>query len=187
MAEAEKRIGNEEDIRSFIDRVASEVHGACPAPASLGVIGIRSRGQHLARRLCERVSALCGGAEIPLGVLDITLYRDDLHEVAQQPVVRETDLPFDVTGRFLVLVDDVIFTGRTVRAAIDQIIDFGRPRVIKLAALVDRGSRELPIQPDFVGKSMKLEPRQDVQVRLREADGKDEVVLIENDKRTKSA
>jgi pyrimidine operon attenuation protein/uracil phosphoribosyltransferase len=179
MAEKEKRIGDEKEIRAFTERVAEEVTALCPDAGLLAFVGIRSRGQHLAQRLCERATALAGGKPIPMGILDITLYRDDLDEIAQQPVVRETDLPFDVTGRFLVLVDDVIFTGRTVRAAIDQIIDFGRPRVIKLAALVDRGRRELPIQPDFVGQTMHLEPHQDVQVHLREVDGKDEVVLIE--------
>ncbi|MHC4600968.1 MAG: bifunctional pyr operon transcriptional regulator/uracil phosphoribosyltransferase PyrR [Planctomycetota bacterium] len=186
MAEKEQRIGDEKAIHAFIDRVAEEVTALCADPERLAFVGIRSRGQYLAQRLCERASALAGGRPIPVGILDITLYRDDLDEIAQQPIVRRTDLPFDITGRFLVLVDDVIFTGRTVRAAIDLIIDFGRPQVIKLAALVDRGRRELPIQPDFVGQTMQLEPHQDVQVHLREVDGKDEVVLIENRKASKA-
>jgi pyrimidine operon attenuation protein / uracil phosphoribosyltransferase len=142
-------------------------------------VGIRSRGVHLAQRIRDRATALRGGEPVSMGALDITLYRDDLDEIAAQPIVRKTDLPFDVKGRFLILVDDVLFTGRTVRAALDQIIDFGRPKVIKLAVLVDRGNRELPIQADFIGKVVTARPGEDVRVRLLEEDGADEVVLAE--------
>jgi pyrimidine operon attenuation protein/uracil phosphoribosyltransferase len=160
--------------------VAEEVSQLSHDPADLAFVGIRRRGVHLAERLRDRVSARLKDADIPLGALDITLYRDDLDEIAAQPVVRQTDLPFNVTGRYMVLVDDVLFTGRTIRAALDQIIDFGRPKLIKLAVLVDRGHRELPIQADFVGLRIESEPGEDVEVRVREVDGKDEVVLIES-------
>jgi pyrimidine operon attenuation protein/uracil phosphoribosyltransferase len=178
MGDSERRICSQDEIREFLERVATAILDLCPDPSQLAFIGIRSRGVHLARRLRDRVASLKGDAEIPLGAVDITLYRDDLDEIAPQPVVRQTDLPFNVTGRFLVLVDDVLFTGRTARAALDQLIDFGRPRVVKLVVLVDRGNRELPIQPDFVGKTIETHAGEDVEVRVQERDGRDEVVLL---------
>ncbi|MCU0722551.1 MAG: bifunctional pyr operon transcriptional regulator/uracil phosphoribosyltransferase PyrR [Planctomycetes bacterium] len=178
MGKATQRILGEAEIRDFVETVARKSLEQCPDPALLAFVGIRSRGVHLAQRIRDRASALRGAA-VPIGALDITLYRDDLDEVAAQPVVRKTDLPFDIRGRFLVLVDDVLFTGRTVRAALDQLIDFGRPKAIRLAVLVDRGNRELPVQADFVGKSVPTRPGQDVQVRLREEDGADEVLLAD--------
>jgi pyrimidine operon attenuation protein/uracil phosphoribosyltransferase len=144
----------------------------------LALVGIRTRGVPLARRLAARIQERSGN-EVPVGVLDITLYRDDLTDIASQPVVRETVLPFPVDGRRIVLVDDVLFTGRTVRAALDQLIDFGRPRRIELMVLVDRGWRELPIKPDYVGKEVETTREQMVDVRLQEEDGRDEVVLME--------
>jgi pyrimidine operon attenuation protein/uracil phosphoribosyltransferase len=144
----------------------------------LALVGIRTRGVPLARRLAARIQERSGN-EVPVGVLDITLYRDDLTDIASQPVVRETVLPFPVDGRRIVLVDDVLFTGRTVRAALDQLIDFGRPRRIELMVLVDRGWRELPIKPDYVGKEVETTREQMVDVRLQEEDGRDEVVLLE--------
>jgi pyrimidine operon attenuation protein/uracil phosphoribosyltransferase len=144
----------------------------------LALVGIRNRGVPLARRLAARIRERSGN-EVPVGVLDITLYRDDLTDIASQPVVRETVLPFPVGGRRIVLVDDVLFTGRTVRAALDQLIDFGRPRRIELLVLVDRGWRELPIMPDYIGKEVETTREQTVDVRLQEEDGRDEVVLLE--------
>jgi len=141
-------------------------------------VGIRTRGVPLARRLAARVRDR-SGIEIPVGVLDITLYRDDLTDIASQPVVRDTVLPFGVDGRRIVLVDDVLYTGRTVRAALDQLIDFGRPRRIELMVLVDRGCRELPIQADYVGKQIETTRKQMVEVRLKEEDGRKKVVLRE--------
>jgi pyrimidine operon attenuation protein/uracil phosphoribosyltransferase len=117
--------------------------------------------------------------EVPLGVLDITLYRDDLSAVAKQPVVRETQIQFDLDGKDILLVDDVLFTGRTIRAALSELVDFGRPRSIKLLALVDRDHRELPIQPDFTGKFIKTTDNQFIEVRLKEVDGEDKILLVE--------
>jgi pyrimidine operon attenuation protein/uracil phosphoribosyltransferase len=144
----------------------------------LALVGIRNRGVPLARRLAARIRERTGN-EVKVGVLDITLYRDDLTDIASQPVVRETVLPFPVDGRRIVLVDDVLYTGRTVRAALDQLIDFGRPRRIELMVLVDRGWRELPITADYVGKTVEATREQTVDVHLQEEDGRDEVVLLE--------
>jgi pyrimidine operon attenuation protein/uracil phosphoribosyltransferase len=178
MGKTSTRICGAEEIRDFVETVARRSLEQCPDASLLAFVGIRSRGVHLAQRIRDRVAA-SRGASVPLGALDITLYRDDLDEIAAQPVVRKTELPFDVRGRYLVLVDDVLFTGRTVRAALDQIIDFGRPKAIRLAVLVDRGDRELPIQADFAGKTVTVRPGQDVQVRLSEEDGADEVILAD--------
>lgn len=142
------------------------------------VVGIRAKGEPLARRLARKLSELTG-TEVPVGVMDITLYRDDLSEIAHNPVVRGTDLPVAVDGKRVILVDDVLFTGRTVRAAMDQIVDFGRPASIELAVLVDRGGRELPIAPDYVGFRQEVPENRLVDVRLVEAgDPRDEVVLV---------
>lgn len=140
------------------------------------VVGIRTHGVDLARRLCATLAAVEGGEPPPLGELDITLYRDDALS-RPAPEVRPTRMPFDVEGKVIVLVDDVLFTGRTVRAAIDALMDFGRPRKIQLAVLVDRGHRELPIQADYVGKIVETRREESLRLRLREREGKDVVVL----------
>jgi pyrimidine operon attenuation protein/uracil phosphoribosyltransferase len=142
----------------------------------LAIIGIRSRGVPLANRLARELHALTG-MSVPTGALDITLYRDDLMRsaVGPQPVVRRTEIPFSIDDRLILLVDDVLYTGRTIRAALDALIDFGRPRAIQLVALVDRGHRELPIRADYVGRNIPTSPQQSVQVRLVELDGRDEV------------
>jgi pyrimidine operon attenuation protein/uracil phosphoribosyltransferase len=132
----------------------------------------------LAQRIAARLRAI-EGAQVPVGALDITLYRDDLGSRAEAPVLRGTDIPFPVAGRTVVLMDDVLYTGRTIRAALDAIIDLGRPRSIQLAVLVDRGHRELPIRPDYVGKNLPTARREVVQVLLREHDGQDRVVIQE--------
>jgi len=164
-------------IDEALSRMAREV-ARREGSERLALVGIRSRGVPLSLRLAERISALTG-ASVPVGILDITLYRDDLTDIASQPVVRETRLPFRVNGRRIVLVDDVLFTGRTVRAAIDQLIDFGRPQRIELLVLVDRGGRELPIQADYVGLAARVPLGQMVQVYLTEEDGRDQVVLLQ--------
>jgi pyrimidine operon attenuation protein / uracil phosphoribosyltransferase len=147
----------------------------------IALVGIRTRGVPLARRISRSLHEI-NGDEVPTGALDITLYRDDLmrHPVGPQPLVRRTEIPFSIDDRKILLVDDVLYTGRTIRAALDALIDFGRPRAIQLVVLVDRGHRELPIKADYVGKNLPTSSKQSVQVRLQEIDGRDEV-LIEGD------
>ena len=141
-------------------------------------MGIRARGDLIATRLREAIRRN-EGADLPLGSLDITLYRDDLTRIGSAPVVRESIIPFSVDGKVVVLVDDVLFTGRTIRAAMDALVDYGRPRAIRLAVLIDRGHRELPIRADFVGKNVPTAITDDVRVQLVETGGKDEVELVQ--------
>ncbi len=161
-----------------LTRIAHEIVERNRTLDDLALVGIRSRGEHLARRLAEQLQQITGRA-VPTGALDITLYRDDLmrHAVGPQPLVRSTDIPFSIDDRILLLVDDVLYTGRTVRAALDALIDFGRPQAIQLVVLVDRGHRELPIKADYVGKNLPTSRGESVQVRLEEVDGDDEVVI----------
>jgi len=160
-----------------LSRIAHEILERHPDAKSLALVGIRSRGVPLARRLA-RLIAEAAGAEPAVGALDIALYRDDFTSLAAQPITKGSDILFSIEGRTVVLVDDVLFTGRTVRAALDQLIDFGRPARIELAVLVDRGHRELPIRADYVGRSLSTSRDEQVQVWVREEDGKDEVVLM---------
>jgi pyrimidine operon attenuation protein/uracil phosphoribosyltransferase len=159
-------------------RIAHEILERHPDVKRLALVGVRSRGVPLARRLARLVGE-AAGAEPPVGALDIALYRDDFTSLAAQPITKGSDILFSIDGRTLVLVDDVLFTGRTVRAALDQLIDFGRPARIELAVLVDRGHRELPIRADYVGRALSTSRDEAVQVQVREEDGKDEVVLIQ--------
>lgn len=145
----------------------------------LAFIGIRRRGAPLA----ERLAAIVGGTKVPVGAIDITLYRDDLQMIAETPIVRGTDITFDINGRVIILVDDVIFTGRTVRAALSALLDYGRPQSIQLAVLVDRGGRELPIQPDFVGRRLKSDRNDLVDIFLKETDVKEGVFLTRRQRR----
>jgi pyrimidine operon attenuation protein/uracil phosphoribosyltransferase len=165
-------------IGRTITRIAHEIVERGRRLDEYALVGIRSRGVPIARRIADAVHDIAG-VQLPVGSLDITLYRDDLmrHPVGPQPVVRRTDIPFSIDDRRLLLVDDVLYTGRTVRAALDALIDFGRPRSIHLVVLVDRGHRELPIRADYVGKNLPTSPQESVQVRLRETDGIDEVVV----------
>src|SRR5688572_18636835 len=144
----------------------------------LALVGVRRRGVPLAKRLARQIKQITGD-DVPTGALDITLYRDDLmkNAVGPQPVVRRTEIPFSIDGRKILLVDDVLYTGRTTRAALDALIDFGRPKAIQLIVLVDRGHRELPIKADYVGKNLPTALDESVQVRLQEIDDRDEVVL----------
>jgi len=171
------QIMDAEKIRRTLTRVSHEIIEKNKGTENLALVGIRRRGVPLAQRLADNIKAIEGEA-VDLGVLDITLYRDDLSTLAQQPVVHKTEIPFSVEGKKLVLVDDVLFTGRTVRAALDAIIDLGRPASIQLAVLVDRGHRELPIRADYVGKNVPTSSKEVVSVRLQEID-KDEQVIIE--------
>ena len=159
-------------------RIAHEIVEKSGGTADLAFVGLRTRGVTLAQRLADRVAAI-EGVKPPVGALDITLYRDDLGLKASQPVVRGTEIPFDVTEKTVILVDDVLFTGRSIRAALDAIMDLGRPTAIHLAILVDRGHRELPIRPDYVGKNLPTSRRETVAVRLKEHDGEDRVVIEE--------
>lgn len=167
---------DEDMINRSLKRMAHEILEQNRGAESLLVVGIQTRGVNLAERLVRFIGEIEGSA-VPTGKLDITLYRDDLRHTAVQPVVRSTDLPPDITGKTVILVDDVLYTGRTVRAALDALIDFGRPAAIRLAVLVDRGHRELPVRADFTGKVVSTAKEEQVVVRVKEADGKDEVVL----------
>jgi len=165
-------------IDRVLSRIVHEILERTKGSQNLALVGIRTRGAYLAERLAKKFREI-ESLNLQVGVLDITLYRDDLSSVAHQPIVKPTQLPFDVKGKIIVLVDDVLFTGRTVRAAIDEIIDFGRPQAIQLAVLVDRGHRELPIQADYVGKTVPTSKREEVRVLLVETDGTDQVSIEE--------
>jgi pyrimidine operon attenuation protein/uracil phosphoribosyltransferase len=162
-------------------RIAHEIVERNRGIEELALVGIRTRGAPLARRLAHAIGSI-GGHEVPTGTLDITLYRDDLmrHPVGPQPLVRRTEIPFSIDDRRILLVDDVLYTGRTIRAALDALIDFGRPKLIQLIVLVDRGHRELPIKADYVGKNLPTSLSQSVQVHLTEIDGRDEVEIRES-------
>ena len=170
-------------IGRTLTRIAHEVVERNKGVGSLAIVGVRTRGVHIARRLATSLMEIAG-EEVPTGSLDITLYRDDLmrHAVGPQPLVRRTEIPFSIDDRKILLVDDVLYTGRTVRAALDALIDFGRPRSIQLVVLVDRGHRELPVKADYVGKNLPTSLEESVQVRLQESDGLDEVVVQEEER-----
>lgn len=156
--------------------LAAHLHRDFPNDPGLVILGIKTRGVYLAERLLRQMEA-AHGQKAAMGMLDITLYRDDLSTLGAQPVVGKTTVDFDITGKKIVLVDDVVYTGRTIRAALDEIVDFGRPKLIRLLALVDRGLREYPIQPDYCGIRIETASSQVVQVRLKEVDQEDRVVL----------
>ena len=161
-----------------LSRMAHEILERHPDIRGTVLVGVRTRGVPLARRLAARMKE-ASGFEPPVGALDITLYRDDLTTVGPQPVLKGTDIPTSIDGRTVVLVDDVLFTGRTIRAAMDALMDLGRPHIIRLAVLVDRGHRELPIHADYAGRTLTTTREETVQVRLKEEDGDDRVVLLE--------
>jgi len=167
-----------ERLSRTLARMAHEILERHPDVRGTVLVGVRTRGVPLARRLAARLREATG-VEPPVGALDITLYRDDLTTVGPQPVLKGTDIPTSIDGRTVVLVDDVLFTGRTVRAALDELIDFGRPARIELAVLVDRGHRELPIHADYAGRTLTTTREEVVQVLLEEDDGQDRVVLLE--------
>ena len=169
---------DEPGIERALNRIAHEILERVVGTDGLALVGIRTRGVSLAQRIAERLQTI-DGARVPVGALDITLYRDDLGLKTEAPILRATEIPFSVAGRTIVLVDDVLYTGRTIRAALDAVMDLGRPRMIQLAVLIDRGHRELPIRPDYVGKNLPTSRREIVQVRLREHDGQDGVMIQE--------
>jgi pyrimidine operon attenuation protein/uracil phosphoribosyltransferase len=166
-----------EQMGKALTRIAHEILENRKPSDRLAVVGILTRGVLLAHRLAERLERV-GGRSLPCGVLDINLYRDDLSRIAYHPVLRKTEIPFELEGSDIVLVDDVLFTGRTIRAALEALVDLGRPASIQLAVLVDRGHRELPIRPDFVGKNVPTSRGEEIEVRLLESDGADEVLLL---------
>jgi pyrimidine operon attenuation protein/uracil phosphoribosyltransferase len=169
-----------DDLRRTLRRIAHEIAEKNPAPDALAIVGIHTRGALIARRLHASLAELTG-AEVPIGDVDISFYRDDVgaKSPAAQPVVHASHIDFDLAGRTVVLVDDVLFTGRTVRAAIDALFDYGRPQRVQLAVLCDRGHRELPIRPDYVGKNLPTGREQRVNVHLEELDGSDEVTIAD--------
>jgi pyrimidine operon attenuation protein / uracil phosphoribosyltransferase len=176
--EARARILSDGDVRRAVTRIAHEILERNKGAGELALVGIAARGDDLARRLAEELRRI-EGVEVPVGVLDITFYRDDIGMRAEAPEVHETRIDFDVTGRTVVLVDDVLYTGRTIRSALDALVDFGRPRAIQLAVLVDRGHRELPIRADYVGKNIPTRTDEQVRVKLQETDGEDAVEVGE--------
>ena len=164
-------------INRAIARIAHEILERNSGAESLVLIGILTRGAYLAKRIAAQIKEI-EGAEVPVGLLDINLYRDDVHSKLDQPIIQRTEILFDVVDRNIILVDDVLFTGRTIRAALDAIVDFGRPRSIQLAVLIDRGHRELPIRPDYVGKNIPTSRDDRVLVRLDEKDDREVVVAV---------
>lgn len=168
-----------EDIRHSLARIAHEIVERNRTTQNLVLVGMRTRGVPLARRLAANIEKF-ESSKIPVGALDISLYRDDLSSLDPQPAVQRTDIPVNIDGQNVVLVDDVLYTGRSTRAAMDALIDLGRPRSIQLAVLIDRGHRELPIRADYVGKNIPSSRHEDIQVQLEETDGVDGVVIAKN-------
>ena len=182
MAANERVVMDAQAIERALTRIAHEVLERNKGTDGIALVGIRSRGVHIAQRLRTKIEAI-EGVEVPTGIIDITLYRDDLSRSRQQPTVKGTDIGFGVDDKRVVLVDDVLFTGRTIRAALDALMDFGRPRDVQLVVLVDRGHRELPIRADYVGKNLPTAVHESVHVRLTESDGRDEVVIARAEER----
>jgi len=179
MRVVEKRqLLSSEEISRTLNRLAHEIVEKSGATGDLALIGVRRRGVPLAERL-SRIIRGFSGVEVPVGILDITLYRDDLSTVGPQPVVQSTEIPFAVDDRDLLVVDDVLYTGRTMRAAMNGLFDLGRPRRIRLCVMIDRGHRELPIEATFVGRSVQTSDTEIVEVRLKEVDNEERVMLVD--------
>jgi pyrimidine operon attenuation protein/uracil phosphoribosyltransferase len=181
-----KTIMGESEIRRALVRITHEIIEKNRGIKNLVLIGIKRRGDFIARRIADRIEKN-EGKKILIGALDITLYRDDLQLVSETPIIESTNIPFDLSKKMIILVDDVLYTGRTIRAAIEQILDFGRPKAIQLAVLVDRGHRELPIQADFVGKKVPTAKSEIVDVHIKELDEEDCVVIHHYKKAKKKA
>ena len=186
MAARSKDILDAKKMDRALTRITHEILEHNPEPDSLALVGILTRGAFLARRIADLIEKL-EGVRVPLGYMDISLYRDDVHSKLDQPVVQRTDILFSVTDKNIILIDDVLFTGRTVRAALDHIVDFGRPRTIQLAVLVDRGHRELPIKPDYVGVNIPTARDDRVVVEVREKEGEDRVYVLHAERRCAAA
>ncbi len=173
------------EIDLVLARISAEIVEKLSPEDEFAIIGIRRRGVHIAQRLCNKIEAILKHP-IPLGILDITLYRDDLTTVSNRPLLRETLIDFNIENLSLVLVDDVLYTGRTIRAALDGIVDLGRPKRVQLAVLIDRGGRELPIQADYVGKHVQTAENETVEVRLNEEDGEERALLLKKSRPPKA-
>ncbi len=171
---------NKDDFHKTLRRIAHQIIEGVPQVSKICLIGIQRRGVNLAYRLKRIIDSL-EKVDIPLGTIDITLYRDDLTAIGPNPEVRSTKIDFALDGKIVILVDDVLFTGRSARAALDALMDFGRPEAVKLVVLVDRGHRQLPIRADFIGKNIPTSLQEEVAVKVEEIDGKDEVVIWEKD------
>jgi len=180
MLKEKAEIVDADGLRRIVTRIAHEIVERNKGVEDLVVVGIRRRGVPIAQRIADRIAEFEGTRPV-LGSLDITLYRDDLSTVAHQPVVGSTDIPVDINGKNVVLVDDVLYTGRTIRAAMDALIDFGRPKSIQLAVVIDRGHRELPIRADYVGKNVPTSKKEVIGVKLIDVDGVDSVVIKEGE------
>jgi len=168
----------QDEINRAIIRISHEILENNKGSKDLAIIGIRTRGYFIAKRIAKSITTI-DGTDLPVGALDITLYRDDLSVISEQPVMHKTEIDFDIEGKHIILVDDVLYTGRTIRCALDALIDFGRPKGIQLAVLVDRGHRELPIRADYVGKNLPTSQKELVEVKLQEVDGEEDIVFIE--------
>lgn len=172
------KILDKESMAKTLERIAHEIIEKMKSLEDVAIVGIKNRGAHLGTRIADIIKKITGKRP-PVGALDITLYRDDLTQVAEQPVVHATEINFDIEDKKIILVDDVLYTGRTIRCALDALIDFGRPKQIQLAVLIDRGHKELPIRADYVGKNVPTSLMEIVEVKLAEVDGVDEVVICE--------
>ncbi len=177
---AKKTIMTRDDIRRTLARIAHEIIEQNKSTDHLILVGMRTRGVPLAKRLAANIEKF-ENMDVPVGALDFSLYRDDISSLDRQPVVQHTDIPDNIDGKSIVLVDDVLYTGRSTRAAMDALIDFGRPRQIQLAVLIDRGHREMPIRPDYIGKNIPSARHEEIQVHLVETDGVDEVAIASHD------
>lgn len=179
MAFKEKsKVLDKEAMRKTLIRIAHEIVEKNKEAKDICLIGIVKRGTYLAQRIAQTIKEITA-QEVPVGLLDINLYRDDLSLASEQPVIHKTEIDFDINDKIVILVDDVLYTGRTIRCALDALIDFGRPKVIRLAVLVDRGHREIPVRADYAGKNIPTSKKESVEVHLEEVDGKDEVVIME--------
>jgi pyrimidine operon attenuation protein/uracil phosphoribosyltransferase len=177
LPESNQQILDSRKIKRALTRIAHEILEQNVDIKSLAIIGIITRGAHLARRIAAIIKDI-EGVEVPVGLMDISLYRDDVHSKLDQPIVQRTDILFSVSDKNIILIDDVLFTGRTVRAALDQIVDFGRPRTIQLAVLVDRGHRQLPIKADYVGANIPTAVDDKVVLEVTEKEGQDQVYIV---------
>ncbi|PIS27434.1 MAG: bifunctional pyr operon transcriptional regulator/uracil phosphoribosyltransferase PyrR [Candidatus Marinimicrobia bacterium CG08_land_8_20_14_0_20_45_22] len=172
------KIADEQALNRTVTRLAHEILEKCRGVENVCIIGIRTRGEYLSKRIAKKIEEI-ENVKLPVGVLDVVMYRDDFRMKNRLPRVEITNIPFEVDGKILILVDDVIYTGRTVRAAMDALIDFGRPSSIQLAVLIDRGHREMPIKADYIGRNVPTSPGEEIRVLMKESDGEDAILLVE--------